>query len=173
MSCVLELTIAEVYGRLPFTGATPVVKPLKLDVYKLNVDIDPDTVSCTQRSTGNNWTSASGRNTTDRGATPVSSITVGTGVKPLDKIYLDVTEIAREAINHGDGVLNIMIEAGEWFEDSTGIDSNEDTSKHPAMLLEFYSDGNERPRVVTSINQGLSPTRLNPAAARRYASAGL
>jgi len=172
MSCLLEMTIAEVYGRLAFTGATPFVKPLKLSVYKLNVDVDPATANCSEYSTGNAWTSDSGRNATDRDLVAVSSITIGDDVKPLDKIHFDLTPIARQAAA-GDGVMKFMIEASDWFDGDSGLVAQSDETKTPAMLLEFYQDGPERPKIQLSVNQGLSKVtdRLS-AIARRRAGVG-
>ena len=175
MSCVLELTIADVYGRIPVTGAAPYVKPLKLTVYKSNKTIDTSTVSCNLYSTGNDWTSDSGRNATDRDLTPVSSITIGEDVQQLDKIQFDLTSLARDAVQNNDGVMNFMIEASEWFDESTGLKAGP-LATQPAMLLKFYREGTHRPKVKTNVNQGLRPAtaRLNPAVMRRRAiTAGL
>ena len=175
MSCFLELTIADVYGRIPVTGAAPYVKPLKLTVYKSNKTIDTSTVSCDLYSTGNDWTSDSGRNATDRNLTAVSSITIGEDVQQLDKIAFDLTSLARDAAKNNDGVMNFMIEASEWFDESTGLKAAPLTEQ-PAMLLQFYREGTHRPKVKTNVNQGLRPTtqRLNPAVLRRRAiTAGL
>ena len=175
MSCVLELTIADVYGRIPVTGAAPYVKPLKLTVYKSNKAIDTSTVSCNLYSNGNNWTSDSGRNATDRNLTAVSSITIGEDVQQLDKIQFDLTSLARDAVQNNEGVMNFMIEASEWFDESTGLKAAP-LAEQPAMLLRFYREGTHRPKVKTNVNQGLRPAtqRLNPATMRRRAiTAGL
>ena len=175
MSCVLELTIADVYGRIPVTGAAPYVKPLKLTVYKSNKAIDTSTVSCNLYSNGNNWTSDSGRNATDRNLTAVSSITIGEDVQQLDKIQFDLTSLARDAVQNNEGVMNFMIEASEWFDESTGLKAAP-LAEQPAMLLRFYREGTHRPRVKTNVNQGQRPAtqRLNPAVMRRRAiTAGL
>ena len=175
MSCNLVLTVKDVYGRLTAVGERPYARPLKLDIYELNVDIDPDTVNCSQYSTGNAWTSASGRNTTDRGATPVATITIPKSITPLDKVHIDITEVARKAVT-GNGIMNFMVEAGEWFDNSTGLEpAGSDRPKNASMLVEFYRDGAERPKVVTSIMRGQSPAtaRVAPGVARRRATAGL
>lgn len=175
MSCNLVLTVKDVYGRLASVGARPYAKPLKLDIYELNVEIDPDTVNCSQYSTGNAWTSASGRNTTDRGATPVATVTIPTSVTPLDKVHIDITEVARKAAR-GNGIMNFMVEAGEWFDNSTGLEpAGSNRPPNVAMLVEFYRDGAERPKVVTSIMRGRSNAteRVAAGVARRRATAGL
>ena len=175
MSCNLVLTVKDVYGRLTAVGERPYARPLKLDIYELNVDIDPDTVNCSQYSSGNAWTSASGRNNTDRGATPVASITIPTSITPLDKVHIDITEVARRAAR-GNGIMNFMVEAGEWFDNSTGLEpAGSDRPKNASMLVEFYRDGAERPKVVTSIMRSRSNAteRVAPGVARRRATAGL
>ena len=175
MSCNLVLTVKDVYGRLTAVGERPYAKPLKLDIYELNVDIDPDTVNCSQYSTGNAWTNNSGRNTTDRGATPVATVTIPTSITPLDKVHIDITEVARKAAR-GNGIMNFMVEAGEWFDNSTGLEpADSDRPKKVAMLVEFYRDGAERPKVITSVMRGRSNAtdRVAPGVARRRATAGL
>jgi len=176
MSCVLELTVKDVFGRLAHTAATPRVKPLKLSVYRSKVAIDTSYVSCNNRDNGQSWTSDSGRNETDRDLVATSSVTIGDEIKPLDKITFDLTEIARDAARNNNGVMNFMIEASDWFAESTGLRPGSDDVR-PAMLLQFFDQGAgaHRPKVKVSVNQGLRPAtqRLNPAVARRRATAGL
>lgn len=174
LSSNLVLTVSEVYGRLPFVGARPFVRPLKLDVYELNVDINPDTVSCSQYKTGSSWTSHSGRNATDRSASPLATITIDTSVKPGDKIHIPITDIVRKAVS-GTGVINFMIEASEWFAGSTGSDPAADARDKVAMLVQFHRTGNNKPKVVSNIirNQSPATSRLSPGVARRRATVGL
>ena len=176
MSCVLELTVKDVFGRLAHTAATPRVKPLKLSVYRSKVAIDTSYVSCNNRDNGQSWTSDSGRNETDRDLVATSSVTIGDEIKPLDKITFDLTEIARDAARNNNGVMNFMIEASDWFAGSTGLRPGSDDVR-PAMLLQFFDQGAgaHSPKVKVSVNQGLRPAtqRLNPAVARRRATAGL
>ena len=71
--------------------------------------------------------------------------------------------------------MNFMIEASEWFDESTGLKAGP-LATQPAMLLKFYREGTHRPKVKTNVNQGLRPAtaRLNPAVMRRRAiTAGL
>ena len=175
MSCVLEMTVADVYGRLTTTGTAPYARPLKLSVYKSKVEIETSHVSCSQRSNGQDWTSnEAGRHEDDRDLVPVSTITVGDDVAPLDKIYFDLSEIARDAARNNNGVMNFMIEASEWFDSSTGLKAAERTSSSPAMLLRFYNEGVHRPRIHTDVNRGLqrATDRLSSAVVRRRATVG-
>lgn len=174
LSSQLVLTVSEVYGRLPFVGAKPIAKPLKLNIYEVNQDIDPDTVSCSQYSAGNPWTSDSGRNTTDRSLNPISSVTIDTNVKPGDRIYINITDLARKSAA-GNGVMNLMIEAAEWFDARTGSDVASDAKSKVSMLIQFHSTGNMRPKVFSNIMRSTSPStsRLSPGVARRRAAAGL
>lgn len=174
VSSNLILTVSEVYGRLPFVGARPFVRPLKLDIYELNVDIDPNTVSCSRYRSGSNWTSHSGRNTTDRSSSPVASVTIDTSVKPGDKINIPITDIARKAVS-GTGVINFMVEASEWFAGSTGASPASNARDKVAMLVQFHTTGNNKPKVVTNVirSQSTATSRLAPGVARRRATAGL
>ena len=177
MSCMLELTVKDVYGRLPHTGATPYVKPLKLSVYKSKKDIAVSEVSCSNSASGTSWTdNSSSRHASDRELVESSSVTVDTTVTPLNKIYINLTDLARDAARNNDGVINFIIEASEWFDGSEGLKAGTKT-REPAMLLEFYRDGVHKPRIRTNIQT--APTRpvhqtLNPAVMRRRAiTAGL
>ena len=176
MSCVLELTVQDVFGRVPYTGAAPFVHPLKLSVYRSKKTIDTSYVGCGKANQSDSWTDSSrGRHEDDRELTAASTITVGDDVKPGDKIYLDLTELARNAVHNSNGVMNFMVEASDWFADSTGLTPAGKQANHPSMLLKFHSEGNNGPKINTTVNQGLRPahTRLNPAVARRRAIAGL
>jgi len=167
LSCIVELTVAQVYGKLAYVGATPYVKPTKFNVHKiLYSDFDPANANCNLRNGSDSWNTENARSATDR-TEALSSFTVGTNVKAGDKVYVDLTAVARDAVRNGDGVLRFMIEPDGFYDASTGLDVA-DRESHPAMLLEFYSSGSNGPRVVTEINQNLRPatSRLNPAVAR-------
>jgi len=167
----LVLTVQEVYGRLPFVGATPYAKPLKLDVYEVLQEIDSSTVSCSQYSDGKAWTSASGRNATDRAADPISSVTIGTSVKPGDKINFDLTSLARKVVTGGgiNGKMIFMIEASEWFAGSTGDTVATDAREKVAMLVSFHQSGKHQPKINTNImrKNSVATSRLAPGVARR------
>ena len=176
MSCVLELTVADVFGRVAFTGAVPFVHPLKLSVYKSKKNIDNSIADCTYWGVNPNtgvargWTNQQkSRNATDRVLTPSSSVTVGEDVKPGDKIYFDLSQLARDAVHNNEGKMNLIIEASDWFAESTGLAAAGRSANHPSMLLKFHAEGVSRPTVKTTVNQGLRPatSRLNPAVLRR------
>jgi len=171
LSANLVLTVQEVYGRLPFVGATPYAKPLKLDVYEVLQEIDSSTVSCSQYSDGKAWTSASGRNATDRAADPISSVTIGTSVKPGDKINFDLTSLARKVVTGGgiNGKMIFMIEASEWFAGSTGDTVATDAREKVAMLVSFHQSGKHQPKINTNImrKNSVATSRLAPGVARR------
>ena len=176
MSCVLELTVADVFGRVAFTGAVPFVHPLKLSVYKSKKNIDNSIADCTYWGVNPNtgvargWTNQQkSRNATDRVLTPSSSVTVGEDVKPGDKIYFDLSQLARDAVHNNEGKMNLIIEASDWFAESTGLAAAGRSANHPSMLLKFHAEGVNRPAVKTTVNQGLRPvtSRLNPAVLRR------
>ncbi len=168
MSCVVELTVAQVFGKLAYVGARPYVKTTKFNVHKiLYTDFDPVNASCNLRNANDSWAGENARNSSDR-SEALSSFTVGTNVKAGDKIYVDLTQIARDAVRSGDGVVRFMIEPDGFYDTSTGLSVSADRSTHPAMLLEFYSNGTNGPKVITEIKQNLRPatSRLNPAVAR-------
>lgn len=168
LSCIVELTVAQVYGKLPYVGAKPYVKATKFNVHKiLYTDFDPANANCNLRNASDSWAGENARNATDR-TEALSSFTVGTSVKAGDKIHVDLTEIARDAVKNGDGVLRFMIEPDGFYDASTGLSVSADRATHPAMLLEFVSSGNNGPKVITEINQNLRPvtSRINPAVAR-------
>lgn len=171
LSANLVLTVQEVYGRLPFVGAKPYAKPLKLDLYEVLQDVDPNGVSCSQYSAGKSWTSASGRNTTDRSAEPVSSITIDTSVKPGDRINFDLTSLARKVVTGGgvNGKMVFMIEASEWFAGSTGDTVASDAREKVAMLVSFHQSGRYQPKINTNImrKNSTATSRLAPGVARR------
>ena len=177
MSCVLELTVADVFGRVAFTGAAPFVNPLKLSVYKIKdgIPLDMSYVDCEESANTRDWTSDSGRNATDRDLVEVTSVTVGDDVKPGDKIYFDLSELARSAVHNNEGVMKFMIEASDWFAESTGLTPAARTNNHPSMLLKFHAGGVMGPAVKTTVNQGLrsAHSRVNPAVLRKRAAAGL
>lgn len=174
LSSNLILTVKDIYGRLDYIGASPRVKPLKIAVYELNVDIDPDTVSCLQSSAGNPWTTSAGRNTTDRSAEPIGTITLGTNIKPGDKVNLNITSSVRKAAT-GSGVINFMLEPMEWYAGSTGSDAAVNSRDKVSMLVEFHKNGQNRPKIVTDVLRGRtnSTNRVAAGVARRRAAAGL
>ncbi len=173
VSSQVVLTVSSVFGRLAFVGAKPHARKLKLDLYELKVNVDPQNSNCTQYANGQSWTSANGRNTTDRSATPVSSVTIDTSVIKGDKIHFDITEIARKAAK-GDGNVKFMIEAGEYYTSPTNSTPAAGAKTKVAMLVEFEQEGMHRPKIVTNVMRGQSPStaRLAPGVARRRAIAG-
>jgi hypothetical protein len=164
---MLVLTVADIFGRLPYVGATPYVKPLKLDVYEVLQTIDPDTVSCTEYSSGNAWTNSYGRNVTDRAASPMSSVTIGTNVKPGDQISFDLTSLARKVAANKTGVMNFMIEAPEWYRLTTGTTVAQDAVEKVAMLVQFHSSGNNGPKIKMNLMSSKIGPQLAPGVARR------
>lgn len=171
VSSHIVLTVASVYGRLPFVGAKPYARPLKIDVYELNVDVDPANANCSQYANGQNWTSASGRNSTDRSATPISSVTVDDTVIKGDKIYLDITEVARKAAK-GDGLIKIMIEAGEYYTSPTDSTRPDHANGKVSMLLEFFKGGENQPKIVSSVLRNTGGGSGTPTAAGTQSVSG-
>ena len=140
--------------------------------YKSKKLITTSVADCTNwgvnpaNGTPRGWTDAEkSRNATDRVLTPISTVTVGDDVKPGDKIYFDLSQLARDAVHNEEGIMNFIIEASDWFAESTGLAAAGRSANHPSMLLKFHAEGVNRPAVKTTVNQGLRP--LNPAVLRR------
>lgn len=159
ISCKLELTVKDVYGRLEYTGAKPQVKTTKYNVHKIiNGNFDPDnaTFKYADSSTLTEWNANFARGATgDREATVSSSFTIDNNVKSLDKIYIDITKIAKDAVANNNGIMNFLIETDGEYTATTGNTLTSNRSDRPSQLLEFYANGKYQPKVILNVQTGL------------------
>ena len=159
ISCKLELTVKDVYGRLEYTGSRPKVKTTKYNVHKIvNGNFDPDnaTFKYADSSTLTEWNANFARGATgDREANVSSSFTVDNNVKSLDKIYIDITKIAKDAVSNNNGIMNFLVETDGEYTATTGNTLTSNRSDRPSQLLEFYASGKYRPKVILNVQTGL------------------
>ena len=160
MSCVLELTVKNVYGRLAHSGAKPYVRPTQFNIYRVKQQIEPQFANYNYYNENEDaWSAPYGRHPDDIDIDNVMTFTVGTGVKSGDKLNVDITRLAKIAQSQDDGVIRLMIEPTSYFaavESGTSEKLGKQTNaRSTAMLLEFYDSGNLKPKMRINIHQGL------------------
>ena len=160
MSCVLELTIKNVYGRLAYTGAKPYVRPTQFNVYRVKQAVEPLYATPDYYSEeGDAWSAPYGRHPDDIDINNVVTFTVGTDVKAGDKLHIDITKLAKIAQSQDNSVIRLMIEPTSYFQPvTTGTTAKlgkQENARSAAMLLEFHDSSALGPKVRINVHQGL------------------
>jgi hypothetical protein len=160
ISCKLELTVKDVYGRIEYTGARPKVKTTKYNVHKIvNGNFDPNyaTFKYANSNTSTEWNANFARGATgDRESVVSSSFTINDNVKSMDKVHIDITKIAKDAVANNNGILNFLVESDGEYTATTGNTLTSNRNDRPSQLLEFFANGPLRPKVIINVQRGLT-----------------
>ena len=157
ISCILELTVSDVYGRLDHTASTPRVTDTKYNVHKIiNSNFNPNAANYKYANAKLNqaWNTPFARGLADRSVTESSSFTVSDNIGPRQKITVDLTALAQDAAKNNNGVMDFLIESVGEFTAPTGNTLTTNRKDRPSQFLQFYTSGKFRPRVILNVYRG-------------------
>ena len=157
ISCILELTVSDVYGRLDHTASTPRVTDTKYNVHKIiNSNFNPNAANYKYANAKLNqaWNTPFARGLADRSVTESSSFTVSDNIGPRQKITIDLTALAQDAAKNNNGVMDFLIESVGEFTAPTGNTLTTNRKDRPSQFLQFYTSGKFRPRVILNVYRG-------------------